>query len=92
MILKNLIEKENAAQVSHLQIAIAKGVLNYFAIKDPDTQKELLDSYRGIVEWAYDQEEIRQRAYDSQGDDNSLDEILDDPRRGQAAYINKGDY
>jgi hypothetical protein len=92
MILKNLIEKENAAQVSHLQIAIAKGVLNYLAIKDPDTQEEVLDSYRGIVERADDQEEIRQRAYDSQGDDNSLDLILDDPRRGQAVFINNGDY
>jgi hypothetical protein len=52
----------------------------------------LLKSYRAIIERADDQQEERQRTYASKSEDNSLDEILDDPRRGQAVFINKGDY
>ena len=88
MILKDIFEK----QVSQYQIAVARSILSFNNVKDPETREALLDSYREIVERADDEEEIRQRAFDSKGDDNSLDEILDDPRRGQAVFINTGDY
>lgn len=84
MILKDIIEK----QVTQYQIAVARSILSFNSIKDLDTREALLDSYREIVERADDQEEIRQRAYDSQGEDNSIDAILDDPRRGLAAELN----
>jgi len=88
MILKDIIEQ----QVTQYQLGVARSILSFNNVSDPETREALLDSYREIVERAEDQEEIRQRAYDSKGGDSALDEILDDPRRGQAASINKGDY
>ena len=88
MILKDIIEQ----QVTQYQLGVARSIIAFSKIKDPDEREEYLDIHRGIVERAEDQEEIRQRAYDSKGGDSALDEILEDPRRGQAASINKGDY
>jgi hypothetical protein len=88
MILKDIIEK----QVTEYQIAVARSILSFNNVKDLETREALLDSYREIVERADDQEEIRQRAFDSKGEDNSIDEILDDPRRGQSVFINNKDY
>jgi hypothetical protein len=88
MILKDIIEQ----QVTQYQLGVARSILSFNSIKDPATREALLKSYRSIIERADDQQEERQRTYASKGADNSLDEILDDPRRGQAASINKGDY
>jgi hypothetical protein len=88
MILKDIIEQ----QVTQYQLGVARSILSFNSIKDPATREALLKSYRSIIERADDQQEERQRTYASKGEDNSLDEILDDPRHGQAASINKGDY
>lgn len=88
MILKDIIEQ----QVTQYQLGVARSILSFNSIKDQATRKALLKSYRAIIERADDQQEERQRTYTSKGEDSALDEILDDPRRGQAASINKGDY
>jgi hypothetical protein len=88
MILKDIIEQ----QVTQYQLGVARSILSFNSIKDPATREALLKSYRAIIERADDQQEERQRTYASKSEDNSLDEILDDPRRGQAVFINKGDY
>jgi hypothetical protein len=88
MILKDIIEQ----QVTQYQLGVARSILSFNSIKDPATREALLKSYRSIIERADDQQEERQRTYTSKGEDNALDEILDDPRRGQADPINKGDY
>jgi len=88
MILKDIIEQ----QVTQYQLGVARSILSFNSIKDPKTRKALLKSYRAIIERADDQQEERERTYASKSEDSSLDEILDDPRRGQAVFINKGDY
>lgn len=88
MILKDIIEQ----QVTQYQLGVARSIVSFNSIKDQATREALLKSYRAIIERADDQQEERQRTYTSKGGDLSLDEILDDPRRGQAASINKGDY
>ena len=88
MILKDIIEQ----QVTQYQLGVARSILSFNSIKDPATREALLKSYRSIIERADDRQEDRQRTYASKSEDSSLDEILDDPRRGQAASINKGDY
>jgi|688.fasta_scaffold676484_2 hypothetical protein len=74
------------------QLGIAKSILSFNSTKGPADREALLKYYRSTIERADDQQEERERTYTSKGDDNSLDEILDDPRRGQADPINKGDY
>jgi hypothetical protein len=88
MILKDIIEQ----QVTQYQLGVARSILSFNSIKDPADREALLEYYRSTIERADDQQEERQRTYTSKSEDSALDEILDDPRRGQAAYINKGDY
>lgn len=88
MILKDIIEQ----QVTQYQLGVARSILSFNSIEDPADREALLKYYRSTIERADDQQEERQRTYTSKGEDNALDEILDDPRHGQAASINKGDY
>ena len=82
------------------QVSMARLVLSY-SRADIATQKQLLESYIAIIkdyeegEWrkeirAEEDAEIRMAIMDEDGRD--IDEIMDDPRHGQADPINRGDY
>ena len=82
------------------QVSMARLVLSY-SRADIATQKQLLESYIAIIkdyeegEWrkeirVEEDAEIRMAIMDEDGRD--IDEIMDDPRHGQADPINRGDY
>jgi hypothetical protein len=82
------------------QVSMARLVLSY-SRADEATQKQLLESYIAIIKdyedgaWrkeirAEEDAEIRMAIMDEDGRD--IDEIMDDPRYGQADPINRGDY
>jgi len=85
---------------SDYQVSMARLVLSY-SRADSATQAQLLESYISIIkdyedgEWrkeirAEEDAEIRMAIMDEDGCD--IDEIMDDPRHGQAEPINRGDY
>jgi hypothetical protein len=82
------------------QVSMARLVLSY-SRADEATQKQLLESYIAIIkdyedgEWrkeirSEEDAEIRMAIMDEDGRD--IDEIMDDPRHGQADPINRGDF
>ena len=82
------------------QVSMARLVLSY-SRADIATQKQLLESYIAIIkdyeegEWrkeirAEEDAEIRMAIMDEDGRD--IDEIMDDPRHGQADPLNRGEF
>ena len=82
------------------QVSMARLVLSY-SRADIATQKQLLESYIAIIkdyeegEWrkeirAEEDAEIRMAIMDEDGRD--IDEIMDDPRHGQAEPLNRGEF
>ena len=82
------------------QVSMARLVLSY-SRADEATQKQLLESYIAIIkdyeegEWrkeirAEEDAEIRMAIMDE--DERDIDEIMDDPRHGQAEPLNRGDF
>jgi hypothetical protein len=73
--------------ITDFQLAAARLVIS-FSRADNETKANLLDSYFAMVrqheEAAYHNREQEQ----NQG----LDEVLDDPRHGQAEPLNRGDF
>lgn len=72
---------------SDYQVSMARLVLSY-SRADSATQAQLLESYRAIIR-EYEEDKYHNREQDQ---NQGLDEIMDDPRRGQADPINRGDY
>ena len=82
------------------QVSMARLVLSY-SRADIATQKQLLESYIAIIkdyeegEWrkeirAEEDAEIRMAIMDEDG--REIDEIMDDPRHGQAEPLNRGEF
>ena len=82
------------------QVSMARLVLSY-SRADEATQNQLLESYIAIIkdyedgEWrkeirAEEDAEIRMAIMDEDGRD--IDEIMDDPRHGQAEPLNRGEF
>ena len=69
------------------QVSMARLVLSY-SRADSATQVQLLESYRAIIR-EYEEDKYHNREQDQ---NQGLDEIMDDPRHGQADPINRGDY
>ena len=72
---------------SDYQVSMARLVLSY-SRADSATQVQLLESYRAIIR-EYEEDKYHNREQDQ---NQGLDEIMDDPRHGQADPINRGDY
>ena len=79
------IEREIDKAHSMYQVLVARVVCSY-ANQNAEVQKQMLDSYRSIVQ-QYDDRMDREVIEDEQRD---LDEFLDDPRHGQAESLNNG--
>jgi hypothetical protein len=69
------------------QVSMARLVLS-FDRANADTKAKLLDSYREIIR-EYEEHLYHNREQDQ---NQGLDEVLDDPRHGQAGYLNKGEF
>ena len=68
-------------EITAFQVGAARLVIS-FSRADNETKRNLLDSYTAIVR------EYEEALYHNQG----LDEVLDDPRHGQAEPLNRGDF
>ena len=73
--------------ITDYQVTVARSILS-FSRADAATQAQLLDSYRAII-WEYEEAAYHNR---EQEQNQGLDEVLDDPRHGQAEPINRGDF
>ncbi len=74
-------------EITAFQVGAARLVIS-FSRADNETKRNLLDSYTAIVR------EYEEALYHSreQEQNQGLDEVLDDPRHGQAEPLNRGDY
>ena len=73
--------------ITDFQVSAARLVIS-FARADNETKKNLLDSYTTIVR-EYEEAKYHNR---EQEQNQGLDEVLDDPRHGQAEPLNRGDF
>ena len=69
------------------QVSAARLVIS-FSRADNETKRNLLDSYAAIVR-EYEEAKYQNR---EQEQNQGLDEVLDDPRHGQAEALNRGDF
>ena len=69
------------------QVSAARLVIS-FSRADNETKANLLDSYYAMVR-QYEEALYHNR---EQEQNQGLDEVLDDPRHGQAEPLNRGDY
>lgn len=74
-------------EITAFQVGAARLVIS-FSRADNETKRNLLDSYTAIVR------EYEEALYHSreQEQNQGLDEVLDDPRHGQAEPLNRGDF
>ena len=73
--------------ITDFQVSAARLVIS-FSRADASTQAQLLDSYRAIIR------EYEEAAYHNREQEHNqgFDEVLDDPRHGQAEPLNRGDF
>ena len=76
-----------ANMITDFQLSAARLVIS-FSRADNETKKNLLDSYTAIVR-QYEEAKYHNR---EQEQNQGLDEVLDDPRHGQAEPLNRGDF
>ena len=69
------------------QVSAARLVIS-FSRADNETKANLLDSYYAMVR-QYEEAKYHNR---EQEQNQGLDEVLDDPRHGQAEPLNRGDF
>ena len=74
-------------EITAFQVGAARLVIS-FSRADNETKRNLLDSYTAIVR-EYEEALYHNR---EQEQDQGLDEVLDDPRHGQAEPLNRGDF
>lgn len=74
-------------EITAFQVGAARLVIS-FSRADNETKRNLLDSYTAIVREYEDALYHNREQEQNQG----LDEVLDDPRHGQAEPLNRGDY
>jgi hypothetical protein len=74
-------------EITAFQVGAARLVIS-FSRADNETKRSLLDSYTAIVR-EYEEALYHNR---EQEQNQGLDEVLDDPRHGQAEPLNRGDY
>ena len=72
--------------ITDFQVSAARLVIS-FSRADNETKANLLDSYFAMVR-QYEEAKYRNR---EQEQNQGLDEVLDDPRHGQAEPLNRGD-
>ena len=73
--------------ITDFQVSAARLVIS-FSRADNETKANLLDSYFAMVR-QYEEAAYHLR---EQEQNQGLDEVLDDPRHGQAGYLNKGEF
>ena len=73
-------------EITAFQVGAARLVIS-FSRADNETKRSLLDSYTAIVR-EYEEALYHNR---EQEQNQGLDEVLDDPRHGQAEPLNRGD-
>ena len=73
--------------ITDFQVSAARLVIS-FSRADNETKANLLDSYFAMVR-QYEEAKYRNR---EQEQNQGLDEVLDDPRHGQAEPLNRGDF
>ena len=74
-------------EITAFQVGAARLVIS-FSRADNETKRNLLDSCTAIVR-EYEEALYHNR---EQEQNQGLDEVLDDPRHGQAEPINRGDF
>ena len=74
-------------EITAFQVGAARLVIS-FSRADNETKRNLLDSYTAIVR-EYEEALYHNRV---QEQNQGLDEVLDDPRHGQAEPLNRGDF
>jgi hypothetical protein len=74
-------------EITAFQVGAARLVIS-FSRADNETKRSLLDSYTAIVR-EYEEALYHNR---EQEQNQGLDEVLDDPRHGQAEPLNRGDF
>ena len=74
-------------ELTAFQVGAARLVIS-FSRADNETKRSLLDSYTAIVR-EYEEALYHNR---EQEQNQGLDEVLDDPRHGQAEPLNRGDF
>ena len=74
-------------EITAFQVGAARLVIS-FSRADNETKRNLLDSYTAIVR-EYEEALYHNR---EQEQNQGLDEVLDDPRHGQAETLNRGDF
>ena len=74
-------------EITAFQVGAARLVIS-FSRADNETKRNLLDSYIAIVR-EYEEAMYHNR---EQEQNQGLDEVLDDPRHGQAEPLNRGDF
>ena len=75
--------------ITDFQVSAARLVIS-FSRADNETKANLLDSYFAMVR---QYEEAKYHNRDREQEHNQgLDEVLDDPRHGQAEPLNRGDF
>jgi len=72
--------------ITDFQVSAARLVIS-FSRADNETKKNLLDSYFAMVR-QYEEAKYNNR---EQEQNQGLDEVLDDPRHGQAEPLNRGE-
>jgi hypothetical protein len=77
----------NSIEITAFQVGAARLVIS-FSRADNETKRNLLDSYTAIVR-EYEEALYHNR---EQEQNQGLDEVLDDPRHGQAESLNRGDF
>ena len=74
-------------EITAFQVGAARLVIS-FSRADNETKRNLLDSYTAIVR-EYEEALYHNR---EQEQNQGFDEVLDDPRHGQAEPLNRGDF
>ena len=74
-------------EITAFQVGAARLVIS-FSRADNETKRNLLDSYTAIVR-EYEEALYHNR---EQEHNQGFDEVLDDPRHGQAEPLNRGDF
>ena len=74
-------------EITAFQVGAARLVIS-FSRADNETKRNLLDFYTAIVR-EYEEALYHNR---EQEQNQGLDEVLDDPRHGQAEPLNRGDF
>jgi hypothetical protein len=74
-------------EITAFQVGAARLVIS-FSRADNETKRNLLDCYTAIVR-EYEEALYHNR---EQEQNQGLDEVLDDPRYGQAEPLNRGDF